>query len=171
MCTLVIYFHRCFWGYQGYTDMERTCRPKHDDDGKKLTTIGRSAVLTICLQATLVFGNLTLCKRQSYSIRCLDRPGGLQEAEAPRFQDNRHMKVVKLSALRTGRIYPQENIPGTHFCQRLSQPQGHSADRRNMSMKNSSDIIRNRNRDLPACSAVPEPTAPPRGPDAVQRVI
>ena len=28
-------------------------------------------------------------------------------------------------------------------------------------MKNSIDTIGNRNRDLPACSAVPEPTAPP----------
>ena len=28
-----------------------------------------------------------------------------QEFEAPRFQDNRHMKVVRLSALRTGRLY------------------------------------------------------------------
>jgi hypothetical protein len=36
------------------------------------------------------------------------RPGRFQEVEAPRFQDNRHMKVVRLSALRTGRIYPQE---------------------------------------------------------------
>jgi hypothetical protein len=25
-----------------------------------------------------------------------------------RFQDNRHMKVVRLSALRTGRLYPEE---------------------------------------------------------------
>jgi len=31
-----------------------------------------------------------------------------------------------------------------------------------MSMKNSNDIIVNRTRDLPACSAVPQPTAPPR---------
>jgi hypothetical protein len=31
-------------------------------------------------------------------------------------------------------------------------------------MKNSSDIIRNRTRDLPACSAVPQLTAPPRVP-------
>jgi hypothetical protein len=31
-----------------------------------------------------------------------------------------------------------------------------------MSMKNSNDTIGNRTRDLPACSAVPEPTAPPR---------
>jgi len=34
------------------------------------------------------------------------RPG--QALRAPRFQDNRHMKVVRLSALRTGRLYPQE---------------------------------------------------------------
>jgi len=38
----------------------------------------------------------------------LDRPRGFQEAEAPRFQDNRHMKVVRLSALLTGGFYPQE---------------------------------------------------------------
>jgi hypothetical protein len=31
-----------------------------------------------------------------------------------------------------------------------------------MLMKKSSDTIGNRTRDLPACSAVPKPTAPPR---------
>ena len=35
---------------------------------------------------------------------------GFQEVEAPRFQDNRHMKVVRLSALRIGRLYPQETL-------------------------------------------------------------
>jgi hypothetical protein len=33
---------------------------------------------------------------------------GFQEVEAPKFQDNRRMKVVRLSDLRTGRLYPQE---------------------------------------------------------------
>jgi hypothetical protein len=46
----------------------------------------------------------------------LDRPTGFQEVEAPRLLDNLHMKVVRLSALRTGRVYPPGNIPGTHFC-------------------------------------------------------
>jgi len=32
----------------------------------------------------------------------------VQEIEASRFHDNRHMKVVRLSALRTGRLYSQE---------------------------------------------------------------
>ena len=36
------------------------------------------------------------------------RPWGFQEVEAPTFQESRHMKVVRLSALRTGLIYPQE---------------------------------------------------------------
>ena len=36
--------------------------------------------------------------------------------EAPRFQDNRHMNVVRLSALLTGSIYSPGNIPCTHFC-------------------------------------------------------
>ena len=44
----------------------------------------------------------------SNPITDLDRPWGFQEVEATRFQDNRHMKVVRLSALATGRIYPQE---------------------------------------------------------------
>ena len=36
--------------------------------------------------------------------QALRAPGGW----APRFQDNRHMKVVRLSALCTGRLYPQK---------------------------------------------------------------
>ena len=37
-------------------------------------------------------------------------PWGFQWVEAPRFQDNRHIKVVRLSVLRTGRLYPQETF-------------------------------------------------------------
>jgi len=33
-----------------------------------------------------------------------------------------------------------------------------------MSMKNINDTIGNRTRDLPACSALPQPTAPPDAP-------
>jgi len=38
----------------------------------------------------------------------LHRPWWFQEVEPPRFQDNRHMKVVRLSALCSGCLYPQE---------------------------------------------------------------
>ena len=50
---------------------------------------------------------------------------------------------------------PPGNTPGTHFCKRLSQPQGHSATGRIMSLKNSNDTIGNRTRDLSICSVVP----------------
>jgi hypothetical protein len=53
---------------------------------------------------------------KSNPITGLDRPLGFQKVEAPRFQDNRHMKVVRLSALLIGRLYILGNIPGTHFC-------------------------------------------------------
>jgi hypothetical protein len=51
----------------------------------------------------------------SNPITRLDRPWGFQEVKATRFHDNRHTNVVRLSALGTGRLYPPENIPGTHF--------------------------------------------------------
>jgi hypothetical protein len=48
--------------------------------------------------------------------RGLDRRWVFQEVEAPSFQDNLHMKMVRLSALSSGRLYPPGNIPDTHFC-------------------------------------------------------
>jgi hypothetical protein len=71
------------------------------------------------------------------------RPLVLQEVEPPEFLDNWHMKVVRLSSLRTSRLYPPGDVPGTHFCYRLSQPQGHSATGRIKSMKSSNDPFTN----------------------------
>ena len=48
---------------------------------------------------------------------------------------------------------PPGSTPGTHFCWRLSRPQGHSVVGRIVSMKNSNDTIGNRTRDLPTCIA------------------
>ena len=57
---------------------------------------------------------------------------------------------------------PRINIPGTYFYESLNRSQCNSAAGRIMSMKKSSNTIRNRARDLPACSVVHQPTAPPR---------
>ena len=48
---------------------------------------------------------------KSYPSTGLYRPRGL-----PGFLDHRHMKMARLSALRTGRFYPKGKIPGTHLC-------------------------------------------------------
>jgi hypothetical protein len=47
----------------------------------------------------------------------------VREVKATGFLDIRHIKLVRLSAIRTGRLYPQE-YPGTHF-ERLSRPRAH----------------------------------------------
>jgi len=80
-----------------------------------------------------------------------------QGDEDPRLPDNLQMKVLRISALCTCRVYPF-----THFCWGLSRPQGHSETGRIKWIKILSDTIRNRTRDLQACSAVPQLTAPPR---------
>jgi chorismate synthase len=53
----------------------------------------------------------------------------------------------------------------------MSRPQGHIAAGRIMSMKKSNDTIGNRTRDLPTCSALPQPTALLRAPVVVLVVV
>ena len=47
---------------------------------------------------------------KSFPATGLDRPLGFLEVQTPEFLDHRHMKAVRLSALRTGRLYPQEGF-------------------------------------------------------------
>jgi hypothetical protein len=70
--------------------------------------------------------------------------------------------AVRLSALRTDRALPPRKIPGTHFCQRLSRPQGLSEAEGIKSIEKSSNLIGNRTCDLPACIIVLQPTTLPR---------
>jgi hypothetical protein len=78
------------------------------------------------------------------------------------------MKVARLSAMRTNRLYPPTPPPGitssTHFCYRLSRPQCDSAAGKIKSIKNVIDPSRNRIRFITACSAVPKSNASPRTP-------
>jgi hypothetical protein len=49
---------------------------------------------------------LAPCKANPITV--LNRPWVFQVFETTKFHDNWHMKMVSLSALRTGRLYPQE---------------------------------------------------------------
>jgi hypothetical protein len=62
---------------------------------------------------------IVICHRHAYvsnPVKGVDRARVFRKVEPPRFKDSQNMKVVRLLALRTGRLYPLGNILGTHFC-------------------------------------------------------
>ena len=84
----------------------------------------------------------------------------MQGIEAVTFLDNLHVRLVMLSAVRTGRMYPSGKFLGTHSCWRLIRTLKRSLIGWFMLLKNSSDTSGNRTRDPQACSTVPYPTEP-----------
>jgi hypothetical protein len=59
---------------------------------------------------------LIIKKSKSIPVQTCTRPKRPSSFRLPVCLDNRHMKVVKLPALRTDDIHSPGNIPGTHFC-------------------------------------------------------
>ena len=97
---------------------------------------------------------LIYSKGKAVPLQACSGPDGSRKLRFPHFMTTAQDggKVVSLTHRPP---LPPGNTPGTNFCWRLSRPQGHSATGRIISMKNSSDNIGNRTRDLPVCSVVP----------------
>jgi hypothetical protein len=96
---------------------------------------------------------------QSYHSTGLDRPLGLLEVDAFRISIKSAYEGGKVVSRRHRPPLSTGDIPGNHFCSKLSLPQGHSGAGRINSFKNLNYPIRNRTLDLLSCSAVPKPTA------------
>jgi len=115
--------------------------------------------------------DLLLTKGKAIILKSWRGPYSSRSLQLPEFLDNSYMKLVRLSTPHTGRLYPPADTSVTLFSYRLSRTQGHSAAGRNKTMKNPNDSVRNRNRDHPACSAVPEPTVSQRAPDFLYKLL
>ena len=81
-----------------------------------------SCATVLCLLYWLIYCNIS----NAVPLQARRGPEGSRKLRFPDFvttaQDG-----GRLSALRAGHLYPPVNAPGTHFCKRLSQPQGHCA--------------------------------------------
>ena len=77
------------------------------------------------------------------------------------------MMVFRLSALRIGRLYPPRKYSWYSFLLQADSISGPQCGRKYY-VNDSNDAIGNRTRDLPACSAVPRPTALSRAPQRAQ---
>jgi hypothetical protein len=92
-------------------------------------------------------------------------PLGLQEFEVPRIsRQSSHEGGMVVSPTYRPPLSPGDK-PGTHFFQRTSRQQGHSAVGMIKSLKNSDDLTGNQTSDFPACSAGPQPIASPHAHD------
>jgi hypothetical protein len=75
-------------------------------------------------------------------------PYSCETSRLQHFLDNRFTDGDEVVRLVRQRPFNPRKIPGTHFCQRLSRPQGHSAAGRIRLIKKSKDVIGNLTRDL-----------------------
>jgi hypothetical protein len=79
-------------------------------------------------------------KQQAVPLQAWSGPEGSRKLRFPDFMTTAQDGGKVVSPTHRPHV-PPGNSHGTHFCSRLSRPQGHSAIRRIMSMRNSNDTI------------------------------
>jgi hypothetical protein len=103
-------------------------------------------------------------KNKAIPVTGREGPQGCETSRLPHFLESRLIDGGEVVSLTRRPPFTPRKIPDTHFCSRLSRPQGHNTAGRIRSIEKSNDLIGNGNRDLPACSIVPQPTMLPRAP-------
>ena len=86
---------------------------------------------------------LCALKGKAVPLEAWSGPEGSRKLRFPDFMTTAQ-DVGKVVSLTHRPPLPPGNKPGTHFCSRLSRPQGHSATGRIMLLKNSNDNSGNR---------------------------
>jgi hypothetical protein len=142
-------FHSIYWELRAFT-----CFEHYLLISRRRCTVYCVCIMSVgCAKPTDIIHKV---KGKANPLQALTCPVGSRRLRLPDFKTISTWRWQDCQPYAPAAFTPR-NIPGTHFCYRLSQPQGHSAAGRIMSMKNSINTIGNRSRDLPACSVVPQP--------------
>jgi len=107
--------------------------------------MSKGLILRSCVDlysfAMLISGNFTKSKVTALPLYAWTGYYGCSSLRLPEFLDSQHTKVAGLSAVRIGRLDPQEIYLVLFSVSVLVDPQNYNVAGRNRSMKNTNDSI------------------------------